>query len=82
MRWYRRNDMDLEPNPDEPFRDDRLRDLVDELLDEDENYIVSRMFFGGAPFTTVSAEMNLSDYRAKEVLDRALARLREVLEAD
>jgi DNA-directed RNA polymerase specialized sigma24 family protein len=81
MRWYRRDDMDLLPAADPVFRSDRLRDLVDELPDE-QRYLVSRIFFGGASVTDVAAELNIKQYRAKVQLSRAFDTLREAVLQD
>ena len=58
MRIYRRDDFELDPEPEPPFRDNRLRELVDKLP-KDQRHMVSRVFFGGATVTQAVSELDL-----------------------
>ena len=75
MRWYRRDDMDLLPAVDAPWRSERLRELVDSL-NEPACELVSSVFFGGEPAAIAARRLGLSTARAKEVMADALQTLR------
>lgn len=65
-------------DPEPVFRDDRLRELVDELP-ERQAFIVSRVYFGGAPLKTAAAEIGVSPPTARQILEDALEGLREAM---
>ena len=83
MRYYRRGDMHLEPNPEREEHNERIRELVDELQGE-EGLAVSLMFFGaGSPtIESVAAEMGVSKYKAKGFINRGLESLYEALQEE
>lgn len=81
MRIYRDNQVDLWPDVPPVFRDDRLRELVDELP-ERQAFVVSRVFFGGAPLKTVAAEIGVSPPTARTILESALGALRDALQEE
>ena len=83
MRWFRRGDMDLEPNIEREGSNERLRELVDELP-EMEQLAISLMFFGGGSPTieSVAEEMGVSKYKAKGFLTRGLESLHEALQEE
>ena len=83
VRWFRRGDMELEPNDDQPLRIELIRELVDELPD-DQYLAVSLLFFGGGNPTQaqVAEELGLSEYKLKEVITNALRNLREALQEE
>ncbi len=78
MRIYREDQVDLWEDPPPVFRDDRLRELVDELPDK-QCHMVSRVFFGGAPLKVAAAEIGVSPPTARQIMEDGIARLRDAL---
>ena len=80
VRYLRRDDMDLEGNEEDPVRIELVREIVDELA-EDEQLAVSLLYFGaGSPtIAQVAEDMHLSEYKFKELLSRALRNIRSAL---
>jgi DNA-directed RNA polymerase specialized sigma24 family protein len=81
MIWYRRDDLDLLPQPEPEFRSDELREHVDNLPLE-EKHLVERVFFGGIPMAEAAREAGMSQPRAKELMRRAFATLRSAVLED
>jgi RNA polymerase sigma factor (sigma-70 family) len=81
VRIYRDDQTELWEQPPPPFRDDRLRDLVD-ALPERQWFVVSRVYFGGAPLKTVAEEMGVSPPTARQILTDALEELRRALQEE
>ncbi len=75
--------MHLEANPEDGFRSERIRELVD-ALPAKERLAISLMYFGaGSPtLESVAADMKTSEYRVKGHLSRGKAKLREAMQAD
>jgi DNA-directed RNA polymerase specialized sigma24 family protein len=78
VRIYREDQTDLWEDPPPVFRDDRLRELVDELP-EKQCHLVSRVYFGGAALKTAAAEIGVSPPTARQILEDALGALRDAL---
>jgi DNA-directed RNA polymerase specialized sigma24 family protein len=78
VRIYRDDQADLWEEPPPVFRDDRLRELVDELP-EKQCHVVSRVYFGGAPLKVAAAEIGVSPPTARQLLEDALWSLRDAL---
>lgn len=81
MKILRTDQMDNRESPEDVFRDDRLRELVDELPAR-QRHLVSRVFFGGDTLTQAASEINLDPLKAKVQLDKALEKLRRALQAE
>ena len=83
MRIYRRDDMELEASREPEQRDERLRELVDELP-ELEMLAISLMFFGaGSPtLDSVADGMGVSTYRVKEYQRRGFDRIRRAMQEE
>lgn len=81
FRFYRRDDMDAWQSVEPPNRDDHLRQLVDELP-EDQQHLVSRIFFGGAYAADAAAEIGMEPRKAREQLRQALDTIRARLHED
>jgi DNA-directed RNA polymerase specialized sigma24 family protein len=81
LRWYRRDDFDLDPAPLPVDRVERLRELVDELP-TNHRHVASRMFFGGATHIDAGTEIGVSAKRARELLAEAVRMLRTALLED
>jgi DNA-directed RNA polymerase specialized sigma24 family protein len=79
MRWYLDNRTDLWEAQGEEFRDDALRDMVDELLTEEQTHLVSRVFFGGDYLATAAEEIGMSVVEARQEMAEAMEVLREAL---
>ena len=75
MRWYRSNEPDLWAEPEPPFRDDRLRELVDGLP-LDSRWMIERVYFGGASVTVAAKEITMSFDQGQRALKRGLGALR------
>jgi DNA-directed RNA polymerase specialized sigma24 family protein len=81
MRWARWADMDVNEAPEAPFRDDHLRELVDQLP-ELQCELLSRHFFGGVSVAEAARELGLTTRQAREELTRALDHLRDLLSSE
>lgn len=81
MRILRTDQMDNREAPEEPFRDDRLRELVD-ALPARQRHLVSRVYFGGDTLTQAAAEIKLETPKAKALLTEALEKLRRALQTE
>lgn len=82
MRTFRRDDMDLEPSPPDPIRNELVRELVDKLP-PDQQLVVSLYYFGGTQPTInqIAEETHMSISKVKGLLARANVNLRNMLEA-
>lgn len=83
MRWFRRSDLDLEPEAEREGRTERIRELVDELPEKPQ-LAVSLMFFGGGSPTleSVAADMGETEYKVKRYLNEAFNLIAEALQAE
>jgi DNA-directed RNA polymerase specialized sigma24 family protein len=81
MRWYRESDPDQWEDQGPPPRDERLRELVDQLPRR-QQHLVSRVFFGGAHLTEAAAEIKMKPLVAGRLLERALEGLRRALQEE
>jgi hypothetical protein len=82
VRWYRRDDLDLEPSQPPVPRIERVRELVDELPAA-ERHIVERLFFGGDTLLQAAREAGINPKRARQLLASGLGKLRaDMLEDD
>ena len=81
--FRRQEDMDRWSSPEPESRIEAIRELVDELP-EDEQLAVSLMYFGGGNPTNASVadDMGISEYRTKELISRGLERLQEALQEE
>ena len=50
-----------------------------EHLKKKERYLIQRVIFDGCPLVQVAAEMGKTEYKTKKILNRAKAKLRELL---
>lgn len=71
--------MDSRESPEEPFRDDNLRELVDGLTPH-KRHLVSRVYFGGAFLTEAAAEIRIDINKAKALMAEALEELKHALQ--
>lgn len=78
MRWYRSDRLDELETPEEPYRNDRLRELVDSLPAH-QKHMVERVFFGQVSVAKAASEIPMSAGSAKIHLEKGLAALREAL---
>lgn len=77
IRQFRVADMDKEyATAEEPFRDDRLRELVDRLP-ESQRMLVSLTFFGQKSLAEAGKELKIKN--PAPLRDQALAQLRQWL---
>lgn len=81
MKWYRSNEPELWAEPEPVFRDDRLREMVDDLS-PDSRWMIERVFFGGASVTEASREVAMSFDQGQRALNRGLEVLRENLQEE
>lgn len=78
LRMYRTDKLDELASPDAPFRDDRLRELVD-ALPKNQRTVIERTFFGVATINEVAEELNVSGKTARSLRALALESLKEAL---
>jgi DNA-directed RNA polymerase specialized sigma24 family protein len=81
LRMYRSDKLDELASPDAPFRDDRLRELVD-ALPSNQRTAIERTFFGVATINEVAEELNVSGKTARNLRAQALQNLHDMLQAD
>lgn len=80
VRWERYPDLDDRSPDDVELRIELLREIVDELP-EDQSLAVSLLFFGGGSPTQaeVAEELGLTEYRFKRLIADALDGIRTAL---
>lgn len=81
VRFYRSDQMDTYPSEDEPERLEHVREAVDELP-EPEQYLISRIFFGGCTVAEAARELDMPDTEARRYIAEGLGELRAVLDHD
>ena len=82
MRFYRFDPQTrLYEEPEPEFRDDRLRELVDELP-EKQQHMVSRVFFGQEHLKTAAEEIGVSPPTGRQILEDGLEALRHALQEE
>lgn len=81
VKWFRRDDMEIEPQPEPERRIELLRELVDQLP-PDQQLVLSLRFFGSEPRTLkqIAEETGMKVYKVKGLLEHGLDSLRTVLE--
>lgn len=79
MRWYRTDRLDEYATPEEPYRNDELRELVDSLPPI-QRHLIERVFFGQVSLTAAAAELPMSPGSAKVHYERGLVALREAMQ--